>query len=361
MASANLHAAFQLQLADFDLSPRFELGPELAVLFGPSGAGKTLTLRVLAGLVRPDSGYIHLNGQTLFDSSQEVDLPPQERRIGYVPQHYALFPNRSLEENIAFGLHELPRSERDARVSEFLSLMRLEELAERRPAELSGGQQQRTALARALARRPNLLLMDEPFAAVEEDMRAHLREGLHKIQKEFEIPVLLVTHSRAEAYTLAERLIVIDRGVIEQSGARDQVFRTPSSPEVARMMGMTNILRGLVAEERPGTLVVNWAGTDLAVTRAGQQSYKGPLLLGVRPEEIRFLKNGDQPAPNQLQGRVERDEPQGADHLLRVEVEQEALEIRVPHPSFVALDLAVGQERTLTIHPDNFHIIPEGK
>ncbi|MEE9216714.1 MAG: ABC transporter ATP-binding protein [Anaerolineales bacterium] len=374
MTEANFRASFRLHLPDFTLAPEFELAAEMAVLFGASGAGKSLTLRTLAGLVKPDEGTIRLNGHTIFDSEQEIDLAPQDRGIGYVPQHYALFPHQSISKNIAFGLHNVSSAEREARVAELLARMRLEPLADRKPGEVSGGQQQRTALARALARRPNMLLMDEPFAAVEEDLRAHLREELLKIQKEFAIPVLLVTHSRAEAYTLAERLIVISEGEVVQSGSRDEVFRRPRTPTVARLMGMANILEATVVDDSGSELVVDWGAyrltiansksraryDSLAIANPESRTSGNSLTLGIRPEEIHIAHDGaDISLANSFPARLVKDEPQGADHLLQFEINDQRLDVRVPHPEFMKLELATGQERTLTVDSESIHIVPD--
>ena len=360
MTAAEFRASFSLHFPDFDLAPKFELGPEMAVLFGASGAGKSLTLRALAGLEKPDRGTIHLNGHALFDSEEDIDLPPQDRRIGYVPQHYALFPHQSVAKNIAFGLHDLPRASRATRVSELLTRMRLEPFADRRPGELSGGQQQRTALARALARRPDLLLMDEPFAAVEEDLRAHLREELLRIQKEFAIPVLLVTHSRAEAYAMAERLVVIREGQVVQTGSRDDVFRRPRTPGVARLMGMTNILQVTVADGSAPELLTDWGNLKLIIGTPDSYATGSSLAVGIRPEEIRIAAAESQIRPaNELTARLVKDEPQGADHRLQFEINNQLLEVRVSHPEFMSLNLAGGQERTLTVQPSAIHVIPD--
>ena len=359
----SLVVSFDLLLQDFRLAPEFSLGPELGVLFGPSGSGKTLTLKTLAGLIRPDRGSIRLNGQNLYDSKRRIVLPPQARRIGYVPQHFALFPHRSLAENVGYGLHDVSASERRRQVAGLLGLMKLADLADRRPAELSSGQQQRAALARALARRPNLLLMDEPFAAVEEDLRAHLRAELVRVQHEFGIPVLLVTHSLSEAYSLAERLVVLRRGVVMQQGNRDEVYRRPQSPEVARLMGMNNILTAEITGQADGQLNVGWNGVRLVVSQdggpAGRARAGGSVLLGVRPEEIEFAGPGHPPgAPNRLTGLIARDIQFGPDHLLEVQVDGGHLEVRVTHPFFVSWGLAVGQARELVLDPARFHLFP---
>ncbi len=360
MTEANFRASFRLELPDFKLEPEFELGAEMAVLFGASGAGKSLTLRTLAGLVKPNEGTIHLNGHAIFDSEGEIDLAPQDRHIGYVPQHYALFPHKSIAKNIAFGLHDVSNSERDARVAELLTRMRLEPLADRKPGEVSGGQQQRTALARALARRPNMLLMDEPFAAVEEDLRAHLRQELLRIQKDFGIPVLLVTHSRAEAYALAERLIVLSEGRVVQSGDRDDIFRRPRTPTVARLMGMTNILQATVIGSSESELTADWGAYRLTIASPDLRASGDPLTLGVRPEEIRIAADGvDRVLDNHFPARLVKDEPQGADHLLQFETNNQLLDVRVSHPAFMRLELATDQKRVLALDPEAIHIVPD--
>jgi ABC-type sulfate/molybdate transport systems ATPase subunit len=352
VTEANFRAAFKLQLPDFTLAPEIEMAAEMAVLFGASGAGKSLTLRTLAGLVKPDEGTIHLNRRAIFDSEQEIDLAPQDRGIGYVPQHYALFPHQSIAKNIAFGLHDVSGAEREARV--------LKPLADRKPGEVSGGQQQRTALARALARRPNMLLMDEPFAAVEEDLRAHLREELLKIQKEFAIPVLLVTHSRAEAYALAERLIVISEGEVVQSGSRDEIFRKPRTPTVARLMGMTNILQVKVVDHSGSELLVDWEEYKFTIAPSNSHVSGDSLTLGVRPEEIHIAPDGtDTGLANRFPARLVKDEPQGADHLLQFKINNQRLDVRVSHPEFMKLELVADQERVLTVEPEAIHVVPD--
>ena len=160
----------------FELDVGLRAGQEMTVLFGPSGSGKSLTLQCIAGIVRPDEGRIVVDGRTLFDSAQNVNLPPQARRVGYVPQHYALFPHLTVEQNIAYGLRDLTPTQRSARVREMVTLMALGGLEKRRPRELSGGQQQRVALARALSFRPDVLLLDEPFSSLDSGIRGELRD-----------------------------------------------------------------------------------------------------------------------------------------------------------------------------------------
>lgn len=201
----------------FLLRSQFSADNRALVLFGPSGSGKTLTLKALAGLLQPDSGYIRVNGQTLFDSQTGVNLPTRHRRVGYVFQNYALFPHLTVEENIAFGLRSLFKrvSRRNARnVKELIQIFGLGKVASLKPASLSGGQQQRTALARALATEPELLLLDEPFSALDQPLRLHMRAELAKTLERFAVPMILVTHDSDEMESFAEAVVVYRDGAV---------------------------------------------------------------------------------------------------------------------------------------------------
>ncbi|HJX62273.1 MAG TPA: ATP-binding cassette domain-containing protein, partial [Dehalococcoidia bacterium] len=194
-----LEVDIRRRLGAFHLATAFSAADEIAVLFGPSGAGKSLTLQAIAGILRPDKGLVRVNGLTAFDSSAGINLPPQERRIGYVPQGYALFPHLTVAHNVGYGLSGLDRRRRAERVQEMVRLLGLDGLEERRPRELSGGQQQRVALARALVFRPRLLLLDEPFAALDEAIRSTLRQELLDIRRRMAVTIVLVTHDLVEA------------------------------------------------------------------------------------------------------------------------------------------------------------------
>ena len=206
-------------------SRRFTLDAELATdasrlaLFGPSGAGKSLCLRALAGLLTPDAGRIAVAGRTFFDAAAGVNLPARARRVGFVFQHYALFPHLTLRQNVAFGLKRLLRRlrpEEEARVDETLAAFGLDGLACCRPRELSGGQRQRTALARALVTRPDLLLLDEPFSALDAPLRARLRAELAAVLDRTGLPAVLVTHDPEEAAQFAQAVALVQRGRVEE-------------------------------------------------------------------------------------------------------------------------------------------------
>ncbi|HKZ55154.1 MAG TPA: ABC transporter ATP-binding protein [Anaerolineales bacterium] len=369
MVDPVLEADFEVAVRGFGLQASFQAGPELVVVFGPSGAGKSLMLRSLAGLVTPRKGHIRLGDRLLFDHDRGVNLSPQARNVGYVPQHFALFPHLTIAENIGYGLRRMARAAQAERVRELLQVMRLEGQAKRRPGEVSGGQQQRAALARALARRPAMLLMDEPFGALEEALREHLREEIRRVQSTHLIPVVLVTHNLAEAYSLGEKLVVVEEGKVVQTGPRDAVFRRPATPSIARLMGMVNFLRVRVLEQEETESMVEWHGRRLQVRPRLSIAPGEEVELGLRPEEIMIVRSHRPVDPtikeNSLSAVVAEDQPLGFDHLLALDLTPTSpsgarLLVRIPHPIFLRLELAVGQERVLSIKPTSFHAFPSG-
>ena len=204
----------------FSLETDFASESERLVLFGPSGSGKTLTIKAIAGLLRPDAGRIIIGGSILFDHRQNIDIPARHRNIGYVPQDYALFPHLNVADNLGFGLPKrwpgwLDREDR-RRVTEFLEIFELTNLSASLPRDLSGGQRQRVALARALIRNPKLLLLDEPFSALDAILRAKMRQELLKIQEHFSIPVILITHDPEDVAALARTVVVYEHGRVSK-------------------------------------------------------------------------------------------------------------------------------------------------
>ncbi len=226
-------------LGDFSLDVAWETGDELAVLFGYSGAGKSITFQAIAGISTPDEGYIRVNDRVLFDSAQRIDLPPQQRSIGYVFQDLALFPHMTVKNNILYGAPAMTEEDRTERSAELMDMFRLSGLEDRLPSQISGGQKQRVALARALIRRPSVLLLDEPFSALDLPIRLEMRNYLRHIQADQKIPVVLITHDPDEALHLADRMIVYSSGRVVGIGAPEDVFRTISMP-VGGRPGRTN-------------------------------------------------------------------------------------------------------------------------
>lgn len=235
------------QVQPMPLAGTFRCEPgELLAVVGPSGAGKTSMLRVLAGLMRPQRGRIRVGHELWCDSAKGVHLPPQQRLVGLVFQDYALMPHLSALDNVALSLLRLARPERRARAQQGLEHVGLgAELHARRPAQLSGGQQQRVAIARALARAPRLLLLDEPFSAVDQMTRQGLYRLLADLRRELSIPMLLVTHDLNEARLLADRLVVMDGGQVLQQGTPAQIHGAPRNARVADLVGIHNRFRGV--------------------------------------------------------------------------------------------------------------------
>ncbi|HHY59062.1 MAG TPA: ATP-binding cassette domain-containing protein, partial [Clostridia bacterium] len=197
------------KLKDFSLKQDFTVGRETLGVLGASGAGKSMTLKCIAGLVTPDEGIIVLNGKTLFDSRRGINLPIQQRRVGLLFQNYALFPNLTVKENIAFGLRHLPKGERERRVEEIMARLGITGLAHSYPHQISGGEQQRTALARTLVTEPDCLLLDEPFSALDNQIRHRLEEELLETLRHFPGPVVFVTHNLRECYRVSDRIMIM--------------------------------------------------------------------------------------------------------------------------------------------------------
>jgi sulfate transport system ATP-binding protein len=233
-----------------DVSLHAQAG-ELIALLGPSGCGKTTLLRILAGLERPDQGRI------LLHDIEVTDQRITDRRVGFVFQHYALFRHMTVAENVAFGLSVLPRAQRPSpekiqkKVDELLSLVQMRAMANRYPNQLSGGQRQRVALARALAVEPKLLLLDEPFGALDAKVRKELRRWLRRLHDELHITSILVTHDQEEALEAADRIVVLNQGHIEQTGTPEEVYENPATPFVYQFLGDVNVFHGRIAQDRP--------------------------------------------------------------------------------------------------------------
>ncbi len=225
------------EVRGFMLDVRWMVGDELVSLFGFSGSGKTMTLQLIAGLMRPDSGHISVNSKQYFDSASKLDLQTRERRVGYVFQDYALFPHMSVSKNIAYGLTGRDTSGRAEKVREMIDLFRLDGLEKAFPREISGGQKQRVALARALIGRPELLMLDEPFSALDRPIRVKMQNVIKDIRSEFAIPVLLVTHDFSEVQRMADKVIVYADGKVVQIGSPAEIRNNPSCDQVNELVG----------------------------------------------------------------------------------------------------------------------------
>jgi molybdate transport system ATP-binding protein len=331
-----LEVAIQKRLADFQLDVAFTTNHELVVLFGPSGAGKSLTLQAIAGTVTVDAGRITIDSQAVYDSTQRVNLLPQQRRVGYVPQHYALFPHLTAGRNIGFGLLHRSRHQREQKVKELLALFGLQGLAHRRPRELSGGQQQRVALARALAVEPRLLLLDEPFAALDVALRESLRQELLQIQARAQITVLVVTHDLTDAFALGQRVIIYDAGRVIQQGTREEVFFHPATRRVVEFVGTGNILPAVVERMDEGTLWVRWQKNLIAVVPK-VLAPGTPVYLCIRPTQILLVRPdrlSQHERENVLLGRIVNERMERETYTLHIQLDDSDalydLEITLP-------------------------------
>ncbi len=309
----------------------------ITTLLGPSGAGKSTLLRLIAGLELPDSGSVRIEGVDC------THLPVQKRGIGVVFQSYALFKHMTVRQNIAFGLEtrRLPRGEVEARVDEMLRLVQLEELGKRYPGQLSGGQRQRVAFARALAIQPKLLLLDEPFGALDSRVRIELREWLQSLHEQTGVTTLLVTHDQEEALEISQHVVVLSDGRVAQAGPPEEIYDRPATPFVASFVGGTSVLHGHVRSGRAqmGTLVV----------AAPQSAREGEAVQAfVRPHDIKIAKPPH--GSNELTtGRVERLKSVGGYVKVLLKLPSgETVTVEVPRAEFDDLGVVEGDH----VHAD---------
>ncbi len=254
---------------------------ELIVLLGPSGCGKTTTLRMIAGFVPPSAGDIRVDGNSI------VALPAHRREMGIVFQSYALFPHLTVARNVAFGLEmrRMPAPDLAARVAEMLRLVKLEPFAERLPRQLSGGQQQRVALARALAIQPRVLLLDEPLSNLDAALRQEMAREIRILQRRGGITTIMVTHDQTEAMAMADRLVIMHEGRVQQIGTPEQVHSQPANPFVARFIGGSNIVEGTLTSSE-------LLAGEARIALAGRYSGDGASTLAVRPDSVRLTVPG---------------------------------------------------------------------
>ena len=285
-----LSVDIEKRLGDFHLRARFETDREMLALLGASGSGKSVCLRCIAGLMKPDRGRILLNGKILFDSEAGINLKPQARRVGYLFQSYALFPHRTVRENVETGLHHRPRKERFAAADRLLVSLHLDALADKYPAQLSGGEKQRTALARILGSEPELLLLDEPFSALDDYLKWQLELELTDTLRQYGGDVVLVSHSRDEVCRLAGSVCVLDRGRSEPVLPVSELMRRPGTVSAALLSGCKNISP---AELLDGALYASDWGWTLAgdlpegVTHVGLRAHHIALGPGENSLEVR--------------------------------------------------------------------------
>jgi len=316
---------------------------ELVALLGPSGSGKTTLLRIIAGLETPDAGSIHFNGE------ESTKRHVRERQVGFVFQHYALFRHMTVFDNIAFGMTVKPKGERPnktrirERVTELLHLIQLDNIADRYPAQLSGGQRQRVALARALATEPKVLLLDEPFGALDAQVRQELRRWLRKLHDEIHVTSVFVTHDQEEALEVADRVVVMNRAKIEQIGTPEEVYENPTNPFVFNFLGNVNLFhcRGTGSGEEKVPISFPGEATD------GSVGY-------VRPGDIRISRTAG--SAEDLPAEIVS--IQGAGALPRIELRRldtgESVQAELPRERYRELGLKIGEK--VFIRPTNMRV-----
>lgn len=276
-----LEVDIRYKLKDFQLSTRFSAENERLGILGASGSGKSMTLRCIAGITTPDEGRIVLNGRVMFDSSKKINLPIRERKVGFLFQNYALFPHLTVSENIGFGITD-NKTQRAAIIKEKIEMMHLDGLEKRYPAQLSGGQQQRVALARALAANPDILLLDEPFSALDEYLRKKLMTELLETLRKFNKTTLFVTHNIEEAFRLCDRIAVYSKGCVDALEEKHKLFHAPPTLESALLTGCKNISKARMLG--PDAVFAEDWGITLQLAK---KPATAPAYVGYRANYIR--------------------------------------------------------------------------
>ncbi|GHF45604.1 putative spermidine/putrescine transport system ATP-binding protein [Deinococcus metalli] len=347
---SNITKSYGSSVALHPLDLTLERG-ELVTLLGPSGCGKTTLLRIVAGFLAPDTGKIVLGGRDL------TRVPARQRDMGMVFQAYSLFPNLTAGENVAFGLdvRRLGGDEKKQRVDELFELIGLPGMQGRYPAQLSGGQQQRIALARALAIRPQVLLLDEPLSALDAQVRLNLRDEIRRVQQETGITTLFVTHDQEEALAISDRVVVMQGGLIAQVGTPAEIYRQPATPFVAEFIGSSSGLSGQVSDPARGAVHVPGLNEPLSVGRPLTGFVAGdPVRIYLRPEELR-LSGAEARLPGDLDVLVRQMRFMGA--VTRVSVGAGEHELDIDLQGAQAERLHLGAAAALSIPPQAVHVV----
>ena len=388
MLSVTAHKRF----GDFTLDASWTSDQRVVALVGPSGSGKTLTLQCIAGLVTPDSGRIVAAGRTLFDSAARINLRPQERRVGYVFQGYALFPHMTVAQNIAYGLPRLSRAEaapkraarkrakageggRIDRTKAIIERMGLSALTSRLPAALSGGQQQRVALARALATDPDVLLLDEPFSALDAPLRRELCAELSQTLRDWGKLAVLVTHDLPEAYQIADMVVLYEHGGTTGAVPKNDLLWNPSSERVARLIGARNVLRATIADASGESIVLDWRGGRLEAARSPSHPLHAragdTLAFFIRPEYVRLIRK-NRPVTDGLRqtnlfnGEIVGEHDEGTTWVLLFRLARPGapsqgsydLEIEIPKLVYERLRISTDRHWDVSIHPGSIQVLP---
>ena len=283
----SLYVDIEKDLGSFKLKVKFEQENGIVGLLGQSGCGKSMTLKCIAGIVKPDKGKIISNGKVFFDSEKKINVPIQKRNVGYMFQSYALFPNMNVYENIAFGLKlkKMPKDVIDQKVKEMLKLVALEGYENRDIEALSGGQQHRVAIARALVNEPKVLLLDEPLGALDMKLRKGMQIELKRIQQKLGITFIFVTHDQEEALTMSDTIVVMNKGEIQQMGSPEDIYNEPANSFVAKFIGESNIVDGIMLDD----FKVEFGGRIFDCVDKGFEKNEA-IEVVIRPEDFEMVK-----------------------------------------------------------------------
>jgi molybdate transport system ATP-binding protein len=337
---------------------------ETLALVGPSGSGKTTILRCIAGLHRAATGRIECAGAVWYDAAARIDRTPQQRSVGFVFQTYALFPHLSALGNVAAALGALPRREREARAHELLARVHLTGLEARKPARLSGGQQQRVAVARALARDPQVLLLDEPFSAVDRVTRQKLYRELSELRRSLALPIVLVTHDLDEAAMLSDRMTILHRGRTLQSGTPRDVMARPADALVARLVDLRNVFEGRMAATATGAPGIGWLGRVLEIEPAASMPPTGERICWGIPASGVVLHRRDRPSrgehENPVAGVVVECLEFGEDTSLGLRVDGAPTPLWLKVPTHVARrnGVRIGEAIGVSLLAQMLHVMP---
>lgn len=363
----NFDLSLKKSFDGFHIDVNLSINEGLLVLFGPSGAGKTQILRMISGITRPDEGFVEIGNEKVFDSANNINIPVRDRRIGYLFQDYALFPHMTVYQNIAYGINHLERSLMQIKVDELIEVMRLSGLEKRYPHELSGGQKQRCALARTLAIEPRVLLLDEPFSALDFQVREKLRADLLRIHTLYPITTILVTHDLEEAFMLGKEIAVINNGHIEQAGPREEVFYRPKTRSVAKFIGTRNIFDGTVVDSDGSHVTIR--NQDIGVVRTlvteGTRLEKGQeVSFCIRPEEVLIIRP-DRPLDDRVQyniieGEIVSITGKGSTQIMFLKTGSGDTLLKIELPNFVIrkLSLDKGRRIRVSLKKESLWVIP---
>ncbi len=339
---------------------------ELLVLTGPSGGGKTTILRSIAGLYKPEHGNIECAGSYWLDSNKQYFLPPQKRSVGLVFQHYSLFPHLTAGNNVKIALGHLPAEKQQDRVRQLFDLVNLEGLENRYPYELSGGQQQRVALARALAREPAILLLDEPFSAVDQVTRRKLRQELARLRMKLNIPIILVTHDLDEARMLADRMCIVHNGKSLQTAAPEFVMSKPMNAEVAYLVDILNVFTGEIIRHDTVNKItyLKWNEHELECALYDKFS-PGTIVDWVIPPESIILHRRDRPSrgerENPVSGTIDQSIPMGENTsiIMKLNGTTGVLNFNISTHTARRNHLDEGEEINISLLAEGIHIMPK--